>query len=183
MKGIGRTGAFAAGIVLAIVLSGCARNTGGSAASADSIKAAIKGDEKSWNEQFKSKDLERLLGHYADDAYFVAPGVKPASGSMEIRKAYADATSDPAFEVTFASDKIDVAASGDLAYARGRFSEKYTDPKSHEVVTDSGSYLTVYKRQADGKWKALEDFAAADPGSTKPVESGKPATKAKMVGM
>jgi hypothetical protein len=48
-------------------------------------------------------------------------------------------------------------------------------------MTDSGSYLTVYKKQSDGSWKAVEDFAAPDPDSTKPVEPGKPATRAKMV--
>lgn len=183
MKGVGRALALAGTAVLAITLAGCERHAGnGGSASADSAKAAIKADEKSWNAQFKSKDLEGLLGHYADNAYLVAPGVKPASGSMEIRKAYADATSDQAFDVTFASERIDVAASGDLAYARGRFTEKYTDPKTQKVMTDSGSYVTIYKKQADGGWKALEDFAVADPDSTKPVEPAKPATRAKMVG-
>jgi uncharacterized protein (TIGR02246 family) len=121
------------------------------------------------------------LSHYADDAYFVAPGVKPVTGSTEIRQVYAKALADQAFVITFASDKIDVADSGDLAYARGHFSEKYTDPKTQKVMTDSGSYVTVYKKQSDGSWKATEDFAAAAPDSTKPVEPAKPETRAKMV--
>jgi len=76
--------------------------------------------------------------------------------------------------------KVDVASSGDMAYARGKFTEKYTDKKTGKVMSDSGPYLTVYKKQDDGSWKAVEDFAAADPDSTKPVEPGKPATRAKM---
>ena len=48
-------------------------------------------------------------------------------------------------------------------------------------MTDSGSYIRVYKKQDDGSWKAVEDFAAADPDSTKPVPAEKPATRAKMV--
>jgi uncharacterized protein (TIGR02246 family) len=145
------------------------------------VSQAIKADEKKWNADFKSNDLEALLGHYSDDAYFVAPGVKPASGSTEIRKVYADGTSDKNFSISFASDKIDVADSGDMAYARGRFTEKFTDPKTQKVMTDSGSYVTVYKKQSDGSWKATEDFAAADPDSTKPVEPGKAVTPPKMV--
>jgi uncharacterized protein (TIGR02246 family) len=167
---------------LAVIAAGCTKSAQQSG-SGDSggVKQALKADEKKWNEDFKSKDLEALLGHYSDDAYFVAPGVKPASGSMDIRKAYAAGTSDPNFEISFASDKIDAAGSGDLAYARGRFTEKFTDPKTQNVMTDSGSYLTVYKKQSDGSWKAVEDFAVADPDSTKPVEPGKPVTHAKMV--
>ena len=48
-------------------------------------------------------------------------------------------------------------------------------------MTDSGSYLTVYKKQEDGSWKAVEDFVVSDPGSAKVVEPGKPVTRAKMV--
>jgi uncharacterized protein (TIGR02246 family) len=166
---------------LALALGACGKSGSSGAASADSIKQAIKADEKKWTDDFKAKDLEALLGHYADDAYFVAPGVKPANGSTEIRKAYSDGLSDQNFSISFASDRIDAASSGDMAYAQGRFTEKYTDPKTQKVVSDSGSYVTVYKKQSDGSWKAVEDFAAADPGGPAPVEPAKPATRAKMV--
>jgi uncharacterized protein (TIGR02246 family) len=180
MKGVRTSFGLAGAAALAVLVAGCAKYGSGGGASADEIKAAIKDDEKKWNEQFKSKDLEGLLGHYASDAFFVAPGVKPASGSTEIRKVYAEASSDPAFNVSFSSDRIDVAGSGELAYARGRFSEKYTDQKTQKVMTGGGSYITVYKKQADGSWKTVEDIAAADPESIKAVEPGKPATRARM---
>jgi len=173
------TFALAGTAALAIALSGCGKQGATGAASADEVKTAIKADEKAWNDDFKKKDVERLVGHYADDAYFVAPGVKPASGSTEVRKAYANGMSDPNFSISFASDKID--GSGDLAYSRGRFTEKYTDPKTQKVMEHSGSYVTIYKKQSDGSWKSVEDFAVADPDSDKPVEPGKPATRAKMV--
>ena len=166
----------------ALAAGGC-QNQGGAGVDAKAIESAIKADEKKWNDEFKAKDLEALNAHYADDAYFVAPGLKAASGSTAIRKAYSDGLNDQNFEISFASDKIDVAASGDLAYARGRFSEKYTDQKTGKVMSDNGSYVTVYKKQQDGSWKAVEDFAVAEPGSAKPVEPGKPATRAKMVSM
>ena len=183
MRGVAQAFALAGAATLAIGLAGCQRYASNGGASADSVKEAIKADEKKWNEQFKSQDLEGLLGHYTDDAFFVAPGVKPATGRTEIRQVYAKAMTDQAFQISFSSDRIDVAGSGDFAYARGHFSEKYTDPKTQKVISDSGSYVTIYKKQSDGGWKAVEDFAVADPDSTKPVEPGKPATRAKMVSM
>jgi uncharacterized protein (TIGR02246 family) len=165
---------------LAVFAAGCQKQGAAGGGDADSIKNAIKADEKKWNAEFKSKDAEGLAAHYADDAFFIAPGTKGAEGSTTIRKVYAGALSDPNFQISFASDKIDVAGSGDLAYARGHFSEKYTDPKTSKQMTDSGSYVTVYKKQSDGSWKAVEDFAAADADSTKEVAPGKPATRAKM---
>src|SRR4051794_14717939 len=73
------------------------------AADADSVKQAIKADEKTWNAQFNAKpqDLEALVGHYADDAYFVAPGMPPASGSTEIRQGYAKGLTDSNFAISF----------------------------------------------------------------------------------
>ena len=183
MRGVAQAFALAGAAALAIGVAGCQRYASNDGASADSVKEAIKADEKKWNEQFKSQDLEGLLGHYTDDAFFVAPGVKPATGRTEIRQVYAKAMSDQAFQISFSSDRIDVAGSGDLAYARGHFSEKYTDSKTQKVISDSGSYVTIYKKQSDGGWKAVEDFAVAEPDSTKPVEPGKPATRAKMVSM
>jgi uncharacterized protein (TIGR02246 family) len=171
---------LAGAAALGLLVAGCQKQAAAGASDPDAVKKAIQADEKTWNEQFKANDTEGLVGHYADDAFFVAPGVKAADGATAIRKVYADASSDKNFAISFASDKIDVAGSGDLAYARGHFSEKYTDPKSGKVINDSGSYVTVYKKQQDGSWKAVEDFAAADPGTQKEVEPGKPATRAKM---
>ena len=165
---------------ITLTFSGCTKPGGNAAADPDSVKQAIKADEAKWNKDFKAKDTESLAGHYADDAYFVAPGVT-ADGSTEIRKVYATASTDPAFNIEFSSDKVDVAASGELAYARGKFTEKYTDPKTSKVMTGSGTYITVYKKQDDGSWKAVEDIAAVDPASIKAVPPEKPATRAKMV--
>ena len=160
-----RSFALFGAVALALAVGGCQKHATGSADPA-AVQNAIKADEKKWNADFKAKSLEGLLGHYADDAVFVTSGGS-ASGSMAIRKIYADALSDNYFSVSFASDKIDVAGSGDLAYSRGHFSEKYQDPKSKQIVSDSGTYVTVYKKQGDGSWKAIEDFAVADPATRK----------------
>jgi uncharacterized protein (TIGR02246 family) len=176
-----RSLALAGAIAVAAIASGCQKGT----ASADpaAIATAIKADEKTWSDQFQAKprDLEALVGHYADDAYFVAPGAKPASGLTEIREVYAEGLNDPAFNIRFAADKVEVAQAGDMATSQGRFEETYTDPDSKGPVKVSGSFLTVYKKQADGSWKAVQDWAVADPGKPTPVDPGKPATRAKMV--
>lgn len=161
---IHRTSLLFAGTALALGLGGCGQQ-GGTADTA-TIANTIKADQQKWNDQFKAKDQEGLLSHYADDAFFMAGG-PAANGSTEIRKAYADALADHYFQVTVGNDKVDVAASGDLAYARGHFTESHQDPKSHQIVTESGSYLTVYKKQQDGSWKAIEDLASPDASTRK----------------
>jgi len=171
-----RTFALLGAAMLALAASGCGQQGAGGGSDPDAAKKAVTADEKKWNEDFKGKNLEGLLSHYADDAYLAAGG-PAANGSTDIRKAYTNVISDNYFSVTFASDKIDV--SGDLAYSRGHFTEKHQDPKTHNIVTETGSYLTVYKKQDDGSWKAVEDFTTADPTQTK-SEPAKAATPAKM---
>jgi uncharacterized protein (TIGR02246 family) len=166
MSRTNRSIAFFGAAALAAVVSGCGKQSGGTASDPAAVTSAIQADEKKWNEDFKAKNLEGLLGHYSDDAFFVAGG-SPANGSTEIRKTYSDGLSDNYFSVSFASDKIDVSGSGDMAYARGHFTQKYQDRKSGQIANETGSYLTVYKKQADGTWKAVEDFAVADPATRK----------------
>lgn len=164
----------------ALTLGGCGQSGVGKGGDTGSAKKAVEADIAQWNKQFDSKDTEGLVSHYADDAYFVGPGIAGTDGSTAIRKLYATASTDPAFKIHLTTDKVDVAGSGDMGYARGKFTEQYTDAKTGKVMSNSGSYLTVYKKQDDGSWKAVEDFAAADPDSTKPVPPKPPATRAKM---
>lgn len=169
---------LSAAAALGLMLGGCDKKS--DAAADPAVQAAIKADEKKWNEQFKSKDVEGLLSHYADDALFVAPGLAPASGSTAIRKAYAGGLNDNYFQLSFASDRID--ASSDLAYARGHFNEQYQDRASGKIVTESGTYITVYKKQADVGWKVIEDIAVADP-ATRKEKAPEAAKKATMISM
>ena len=165
--------------VLAMTVGGCEKAA--KPQDSASIKAAIAADEKAWQEDLKARDLEKLASHYADDAVFATPAGPAARGSTEIRRFFANGLTDKNFQVTFASDKVDVAASGDLAYSRGHFSQQYTDPKTGQVMTQSGTYLEVFKKQDDGSWKMAEDVAVGDPSTVKPVPPAKPATRAKMV--
>lgn len=167
---------------LSLALGACTKS-GTKAADPESVKQLIKADEAKWNEEFKAKDTEKLSDHYADDAHFYATGIPPADGSTAIRQVYANASTDPAFNVVLTGEKIDASNSGDMAYTRGHFTEKWTDKKTGKVMTGNGYYLTIYKKQDDGSWKVEEDFAAADPDSVKPVPPEKPATRAKMTSM
>ncbi len=157
---------------LALGIAGCERyehREGDHHAKVDvgAIKTAITADEKTWSDEFqaKPKSLDALVAHYAPDAYFVAPGLKPTSGIADIRKVYEEGLKDSNFNFTFAADKVEVAEAGDMAVAQGRFTETYTDPATKQAKSDKGSFLTVYKKQSDGSWKAVQDWAVADPAA------------------
>ncbi|HTA95878.1 MAG TPA: DUF4440 domain-containing protein, partial [Verrucomicrobiae bacterium] len=57
--------------------------------------------------------------------------------------------------------KVEVARSGDLAYDTGAYSFTRNDA-SGKPVTATGKYLVVWKKQADGKWKVIQDIDNRD---------------------
>lgn len=127
------------------------------------IEKQIKDQEAQWARHYADHNAEGLASHYADDAALANPDTPIAVGKDAIRKETASFAADPNLNVQFASDRVQVAASGDLAYSRGHYSMTYTDPGTGKAAAGTGSYLTVWKKQADGSWKAVEDFVTQGP--------------------
>lgn len=147
------------------MLSGCryANTKIADVADIDAAKKEIAADEARWNREFDVRNLNAMVSHFAPDATIVEPGAKALSGTEAIRESYAAVLKDPNFHVTSTTEATVISNSADLAYSRGHFSAKYTDPKTQQIKSGSGSFLTVYRKQRDGTWKWIEDFAAADP--------------------
>ena len=122
------------------------------------IKQQIQQQEARWNTAYAKRDGDALAAMYADDAAIANPGEPLARGKESIRKATAAFAADPNLKVAFSANRIEVAASGDLAYSRGQYTLTMTNPDTSKPETSTGHYLTVWKKQADGSWKALEDF-------------------------
>lgn len=160
-----RPAAVAAALIGLAACSQGASQPAASAASADSSKDAdaIRAGETQWNQDYKTRSLEPLVGHYAHDAVVMAPGIDPARGSDAIRAALTQILADNNFTLSFAPDKVVVAGSGDIAYSEGKYSQTATDPKTHKVVHETGTYVTVYHKADDGAWKAVEDINTAGP--------------------
>ena len=51
---------------------------------------------------------------------------------------------------------------GDLGFTEGSYTMTMTSPATKKPMTDKGSYVTVYKKLADGSWKAISDIATSE---------------------
>ncbi|HXV01865.1 MAG TPA: nuclear transport factor 2 family protein [Caulobacteraceae bacterium] len=145
-------------------LAACAPRADKPKFNAAGVVDAIRADEVRWNADWKSGDAGKIAAHYAPDAVVMDTGEAPVSGIEAIRAAVQKTIDDQAFSLTFSSDKVDVAASGDLAASKGVFTETATDPTSKAVSKVTGTFVTVYKPQPGGGWKAVWDIAT--PGAT-----------------
>ncbi len=155
-------------LLVAVAMAvGCGRADNAQAAGAD----AIRNLESRWNADYAAKDTETLLGYYADDAVLMGPGMAPAMGRESIRQTLRAMVTDPALTLKFRPARIEVAQSGEIAYSQGAYAMTMTDAKTRQVVQDHGSYVTTYRHQPDGSWKAVMDIATSevapgDPNST-----------------
>ena len=106
----------------------------------------------------QAKDSAKVNSYYASDAVIATSGRPPAKDGRAVSKAIMDDIADPNFKMSLSNEKTEVAGSGDLAYRRGAFKITSTNPQTEQAENGAGTYLTVFRKQADGSWKVVEDF-------------------------
>jgi uncharacterized protein (TIGR02246 family) len=115
-------------------------------------------EEQAWS----SKDVDKTLSFYADDATLMYPNMPAIVGKDSIRAYMKPFFADTAFTVQYQITGVDVAQSGDLGYTQGTLTSATTDPKIGKVVTDRGKWLTLRKKHGDGSWKIVRDTWSSD---------------------
>ena len=108
---------------------------------------------------FEAKDAAKVNSYYAPDAVIATtPGRPAARGGEPVSKAIRNDIADPNFKMSLSNEKTEVAGSGELAYRRGTFKITATNPQTKQAENAAGTYLTVFRKQADRSWKTVEDF-------------------------
>jgi len=124
-------------------------------------EVAIRAASQEWSKAASSKDLEKAVSFYADDATYNPPGAPLAAGKDAIRKVWANVVAIPGGNLRWITSKVEVARSGDLAYDTGAYTLTKNDA-SGKPVTATGKYVVVWKKQVDGKWKVIQDIDNPD---------------------
>ena len=75
---------------------------------------------------------------------------------------------DPTLRLVWDPDTATIAAGGDLGYTIGRYQLRRLSPDGSFAVLSTGRYLTIWRKQADGSWKAELDTGNPDPPPNAP---------------
>lgn len=105
--------------------------------------------------------------YYTEDATVLTSNMPPVQGRPAIQ---AMLESFPPLSA-FKADIVDLDGRGDLAYVRGNYTMTLAPPGA-PAMTDKGKYVEVWKKGADGIWKARYDSWTSDlpvPGLTIPT--------------
>ena len=128
------------------------------AADEKAIRDLIAADEKAW----AAKDVDKIASFYADDATVFATDMKMIAGMADIKPAIKGFLDTNFTFQNGPSIKVDVSKAGDMAYAQGTATAKFSDPKTKKVMMEEQKWVTVFKKQTDGSWKAVADIFNAD---------------------
>ena len=146
-------------MLAAVLLSACQPPAPTTLSDADI--AAIRAENASYASAVNAKDWAALAALYAQDAIIMPANHPPVTGRDNIRSFFEGFPPMSAF----ANPIVEIEGQGDLAYVRGT----YTLTVSQEggtPVTDSGKWIEVRRRQADGSWQVTRDIWNSDVAMT-----------------
>lgn len=122
--------------------------------------AATVGDLMAADRAFATATAERgsagWVSWFAEDGT-VFRGGRPVAGHEAIRDLMAPMLDGEGTSLTWEPEAGEIAASGDLGYTRGRWERRSTGPDG-VVAVHTGSYVTIWKKVADGSWKVTLDI-------------------------
>ena len=130
------------------------------AAQADLIRVS-----REWADAAKSRDAERILSYWADDAIVLAPGQPALVGKAAIREFVRGSLATPGFSITWEPEQARLSQGGDMGYLIERNQVTFTDGDGRPH-TGRGKAVTVWRKDAAGVWKCVVDSWNDNPRDT-----------------
>jgi ketosteroid isomerase-like protein len=106
----------------------------------------------------RAKDFEKFMTFWDDDIHFFKDG-KMSTGREAQRQNW-QFLKNPNLTITWSPEVVE--ASGGLGYTTGPFEIRVKQPDGAEKV-QRGRYVTIWRRKADGSWKAALDIGSMEP--------------------
>jgi ketosteroid isomerase-like protein len=124
----------------------------------DADAAAIMADSDAFSESVLSGDWAAAAAHYTDDAIFMPPNEAVIQGRANIQ-AWMEAFP-PITHFDLEIEEMD--GRGDLAFVRGTLTMTLEPEGAAEPIQDTGKYVEIRRRQADGSWLMAVDIFNSD---------------------
>jgi uncharacterized protein (TIGR02246 family) len=130
----------------------------------DADRAAIAAETQAAIDAFNAGDWAAAAAIYTEDAIVLPPNAPLVRGRSAIEAFLAEVWTFSDFTIT----NTEVEGVGDLAYVVGTYSMTIT-PEGAEPIHDTGKFLEIRKKQADGSWPLYADIYNSDmPASAPP---------------
>lgn len=124
------------------------------------VRTTIEAANQRFMTAMKAGDIAAMSANYADDAVALMPGMPAMNGLAAIEEGWKGMFASMTLnDMSFATN--DVMLSDDVAVEHGTYRMTST-MKGAKPKAETGKYLTVWRRQADGSWRIVRDMSAPD---------------------
>ena len=120
-------------------------------------RAAIEATSKAFVEGVNAKDWAAVAATYTEDGVIMPPNGPAVAGRANVQAFLETFPPISAFNLVNA----EVEGLGDMAYVRGAYTMTIT-PEGADPVTDTGKFIEIRKKQADGSWLLYLDIFNSD---------------------
>jgi len=137
--------------------------TEGQAIDLEAERALLLEKDRTLAEAYSTSEdpLETWFASTTDDFRVLAPGIPMAEGREASRAVFAELEDQPGYSLKYTPEIVEVGGAADLGYTIGTY--HMTLPGSDGGIEEiEGKYLTIWKRQPDGSWKAAVDMFNSD---------------------
>jgi uncharacterized protein (TIGR02246 family) len=146
-------------VITALALTGAVLLSASCTRSTTGEEAAIQDMNKKWLELVAKKDAAGIAQIYAEDGALMPPGAPKIAGREGVQSAWSELMQTPGTEITFGTERLVMAKSGDMAADIGNYDLKTGEGASQ--TTEHGKYVVVWVKR-DGKWQVLSDMFSGD---------------------
>jgi len=143
-------------VALGLGLFGCARPA---PVDIEVEAEKIRQRSRDWLVADSTRNVDAAVSMYSQNAVEFAANTPAIYGREAIRAWYNSWLPDTTASLRFATEVVEVAAAGDLAYERGTYRFTTNGPKG--TTEDVGKYATVWRRNGD-TWEVVLDMANSD---------------------
>jgi len=116
---------------------------------------------REWSKIAASRDVEKTMSYWTDDAVVISAGEKLRSGKAAIRQMVEQSLKNPDFQISWEPQKAEVSESGDMGYLIELTTIGVKDSVG-TPLTMKYNGLTIWKKQSDGTWKNVVDVLSPE---------------------
>lgn len=158
-------------------LAGCAAPATVPAVNAPEDIAAVNALRSKFEATFNSGEIANMTALYTADAVVAENHSPTLVGRDAVLKYYGDMFAQVTVKIQLTAEETKTF--GDHAYDRGRVTFTVTPkaPGAQPLPTESGRYLVLLRKEADGQWRASHDFGNSPDPMPTPAPDVKKDTK------
>jgi uncharacterized protein (TIGR02246 family) len=116
---------------------------------------------REWSKTAGTRDLEKTVSYWADDAVLISAGEPAFEGKDAIRKMVEESYKIPGFEISWEPQSVAVSDAGDMAYLIEKSRISFADSVGN-ITTLHNKAVSIWRKQQDGSWKNVVDISTPE---------------------